>query len=261
MGRRLWVCFSETHSLKFVFLDTVTSTNDYAVTLIKQGEDSPFWVVAKTQTQGRGRRGRKWVSETGNLYCTGVYPVLNTPQLTGHLSFVAAIALVETLKDYLDETDLSIKWPNDVLVGGAKVAGVLLEIRNDKVLIGVGVNLINAPEDTPYPISCVLDNLVADVLLSAEPLMPTPESFLAVYASRFEHLYSELLAKGFHSIREKWLVYAKNIPGPVTVNLNLESFKGEAIGLGVNGELQVRGLNGTVRDVYAGDVFFNAASK
>lgn len=243
--------------MKFIFLDAVTSTNDYAATLIERGEPTPFWVSAKSQTAGRGRRGRHWVSIAGNLYCTGVYPALKTPQVTGHLSFVAAIALIETLKDYVKADTLSIKWPNDVLIKGAKCAGILLEARKDKILIGVGVNLMSAPSDTPYPASSVIDHIPHDVLSNPEPKVPNPETVLAVFASRFDDWYKKLIVNGFSPIREKWLSHAAHIPGNVTVHLANESFTGESIGLGANGELQVRLLNGTMRNIHAGDVFFN----
>jgi len=242
--------------LKFVFLGDVGSTNDEAVSYLEAGDKPPFWIAAKSQSAGRGRRGRSWQSDNGNLYCTGVYPVLNTPQLTGLLSFTAALALYDALETYIDPNDISIKWPNDVLVKGAKVAGILLEMRNNHVLVGIGVNLVSSPEGTPYPATSLLANMTEAQLSQTEPAIPTPESVLAVLAARFQHWHDTLIERGFVHLRQVWLLRAKNVPGNVTVNLSNESFKGRAIDMGPNGELQVRLMNGTIRNIHAGDVFF-----
>lgn len=251
--------------MRFVHLDEVGSTNDVAYQLATRDEGLPLWVTAKRQTAGRGRRGRAWTSDTGNLYCTGVYPALSTPQETGRLSFVAALSVAYMLTSYVDPRMVSIKWPNDVLISGAKVSGILLEAREGVVLVGIGVNLMHHPKDTPYPATDVLSHIEPKDLNGPEPALPTIETCVASVAARFDTLYHTLASGDFRTIRDLWRNQATPLPCPVSVVLPQERFSGTALDLGENGELQVELPDGTIRNVHAGDVFFenrddNAAS-
>jgi len=131
--------------LKFIEYDSLGSTNIEADRLFEGGEAAPFWVRADAQTQGRGRRGRDWVSPKGNFYGTAVYRFDGEPQDAAKLSFVAAIAVANALSAYTLKTAPTLKWPNDVLLDGRKVAGLLLEAKPGRVLIGIGVNLVSRP--------------------------------------------------------------------------------------------------------------------
>ena len=113
--------------MRILSFDQLDSTNSEAQRQLEAGAKLPLWVFAKMQTLGRGRRGREWVSQAGNLFCSGLYPLSETAAHDAQKSFVAALAIYDTLAEYVDPQLLSIKWPNDVLLDGKKVSGILLE--------------------------------------------------------------------------------------------------------------------------------------
>src|SRR6266481_4556190 len=129
-------------SAAVVFLDFVDSTNAQALRLARAGERGPLWIVAKTQTAGRGRRGRTWVSEPGNLYASLLLTDPAPPERFPELSFVAALALHDAIGGRTPglASRLVLKWPNDLLIDRNKFAGILVEGEGVAVAIGVGVN-------------------------------------------------------------------------------------------------------------------------
>src|SRR5262247_2040898 len=143
--------------------DALGSTNAEALTLARQGERGPLWVTARRQTAGRGRRGRSWVSEPGNLYATLLLTAPSPSEHWPELSFVAALAIHDAIVEVAADLKprLAIKWPNDLLLAGAKFAGILIEgeaSRGDQadgdegaVVVGIGVNCASHPADTEYP--------------------------------------------------------------------------------------------------------------
>jgi len=248
--------------LRFIELDTVDSTNFEAKRLAEQGDFGPLWIRADKQTAGRGRRGREWTSETGNLLCSGLYPHQGSAHQSAQISFAAALAVADTLEHYVPKNLISLKWPNDVLLDGKKTAGILLEsgqVHHHKfMVIGIGINLTHHPEGTMFPATHVMSYVAAADLAGPEPVMTGAQAVLAVLASRFGHWRHILMTKGFKPVGQAWTARAHNIPGPVTVRLPNESFTGEALGLDTNGALRVRLVDGTIRDVHAGDVFFGS---
>ena len=248
--------------MRFVSYATIDSTNSEAKRLAEQGDFGPLWIRADAQSEGRGRRGREWTSKTGNLFCSGLYPHDGTPQQAAQMSFVAALALADTLEAYLPKELISVKWPNDVLLAGKKTAGILLESGQTNhqkwIVIGIGVNLTHHPEGTEYPATHVLEHILPSDLETPEPIMTGAQAVLAILASRFDHWRHIFVTNGFEPIAEAWSVRAHNVPGPVTVRLPNESFEGDALGLDANGALRVRLAGGTIRDVHAGDVFFGS---
>ncbi len=243
--------------MKFITLDHVDSTNAEISRLAEKGELGPLWVRANSQTHGRGRRGREWVSQKGNLYCSGLFPHNGTLQETARISFVAALAVADCLGDYVTKDKISLKWPNDVLIDGLKSSGILLESGKDHFIVGIGINLTSHPPLTPYPATHILEHIEAGLLNSPEPIMTGPDAVLAVLAIRFEYWLNLLADEGFSSISKAWLSRAYNVPGKVKVRLPKEEFSGQALGLDDNGALRVRLENGTIRDVHAGDIFFS----
>ena len=248
--------------MRFISHETIDSTNLEAKRLAEQGDFGPLWIRADKQSAGRGRRGREWASETGNLFCSGLYPHQGTAQQSAQMSFVASLALADTLEHYVPKELISLKWPNDVLLGGKKTAGILLEsgqTHHQKwMVIGIGVNLNHHPEGTEFPATHVMAHIPRKALEVPEPIMTGPEAVLAILANRFDHWRHILMSKGFEPIGEAWTARAHNIPGPVNVRLPRERFSGEAMGLDANGALRVSLTDGTIRDVHAGDVFFGS---
>jgi BirA family biotin operon repressor/biotin-[acetyl-CoA-carboxylase] ligase len=244
--------------MKFFQYESLGSTNVKAAELFAKGEKPAFWVRAEEQTAGRGRRGRDWVSPKGNFYGTACYAFNGTPQEAAKISFVAAIAVAKALQAYTLKSAPSLKWPNDVLLAGQKVAGLLLEAKAGHVLIGVGVNLVSHPDGGTIPATHLLEHIDPDVLNRDEPEFTGADSFLAILASAFDAAFRKHLAYGFSATRADWTALASGLPGPVTVRLPDESFTGQAQSLLENGALRVALPDGTIRDVHAGDVFFGS---
>ena len=248
--------------MRFISYETLDSTNLEAKRLAEQGDFGPLWIRAGKQSAGRGRRGREWTSETGNLFCSGLYPHEGTAHQSAQMSFVAAIALADTLEHYVPEELITLKWPNDVLLAGKKTAGILLEsgqTHHQKwMVIGIGVNLTHHPSGTEFPATHLLEHIRAENLRGPEPIMTGAQAILAILANRFDHWWHVLGIKGFEPIGEAWTSRAHDVPGPVTVRLPNESFSGDALGLDANGALRVSLADGTIRDVHAGDVFFGS---
>ena len=142
---------------QLLHFETLDSTNEEAKRLAAQSVMQPHWILADTQSAGRGRRGRAWQSPKGNLMTTIYLPGRIETVKAGQLSFVAGLALADTVASLIGpDGAVSIKWPNDVLVGGAKISGILLESGGasdahlDWVCVGMGLNLAHFPDDTPY---------------------------------------------------------------------------------------------------------------
>jgi len=244
--------------VKFFQFDSLGSTNVEAHRLFESGEGTPFWVRADEQSSGRGRRGRDWSSPKGNFYGTACYAFDGSPQDAAKLSFAAAIATANALKAYTLTSRPSLKWPNDVLVDGRKIAGLLLEARPGCVLIGIGVNLLTHPETDKLPATHLIEHIATSALNADESEFTGPEGFLPIIANSFDKAFRKHLAYGFSATRADWTALAAGIPGPVTVNLPNESFSGQAQSLLENGALRVAAQDGTIRDIHAGDVFFES---
>jgi len=238
--------------VKVIRHPVLDSTNIEAKRLAETGNWGPLWVVADKQTAGTGRRGREWVSDTGNLFCTGLFPYEGDVASAARLSFAAALAVAETLDHYIDTNSISIKWPNDVLVGGEKVSGILLESGTDQeqlwVAVGIGINLMSAPQDTETPATHVLRHMSnnGDDLGNA----------LNILIERFEHWYGTYSKNGFEPLRTAWLERAQGLGGVVTVRIPNKTIQGTAIGLEADGALSVKTHCGEIVKIHAGDVFF-----
>lgn len=240
--------------MKFEYFETLGSTQDRVKDLASQRGFSTTWVRAGSQNAGRGRRGRQWVSKPGNLYASGLYAWTGDPAQKALSSFVVALAVAETLESYIDPAKISLKWPNDVLVNGAKIAGILLEAGEGWITIGVGINLEHHPEGLPYPVTHVLEHMSQDAMDKAEPLYAGPEPILAQMAQGVNAGLETLQTVGFMPIKEKWLSKAACLGESITINLGNQEISGVFETLAENGALRLRLANGTNRDVLAGDV-------
>ncbi|MEE9250220.1 MAG: biotin--[acetyl-CoA-carboxylase] ligase [Alphaproteobacteria bacterium] len=239
-------------------LDVVGSTNDEAMRLAAQGAGAGTLVWAKTQTRGRGRRGRSWASPHGNLYLSLVLRPDCPVATAGQLNFVAALGIGEALAALVPQCSaLHYKWPNDVLLDVRKVAGVLLESsgsgkdRFDWLVLGVGVNLRSFPEGTDYPATC-LEAEGAEAISVASMLASFCEAFLS-WLERWER-------EGFAPVRAKWLERATALGERIEVRLDAETLAGTFAGLDESGALILHKGGGQVLRITAGDVFFPSAA-
>lgn len=198
------------------------------------------------------------MSGHGNLYASGLFPAFDIPAQTAQLSFVAALSIADVITAYASDAAVTLKWPNDVLVGGAKISGVLLETgvfdSEPYVVVGIGLNLVNHPDTALYPATHLLAHMPEDSLSGPEPTFTGAEAVLAVLAARFEHWRAVHAEQGFAPIRTAWTARAHGLGQWGQV----DGTAAKLIGLGDNGELQVERESGTIETIFAGDVFFGA---
>ena len=209
-----------------IHLATVGSTNDW----LAGRPDLPdaSWVRADTQTGGRGRRGRPWVSVPGNLFAS----VLTRPQAgegpAQQLSFVAAVALAAALDRWVAPARLSLKWPNDVLLDGIKVAGILLEGGGGATIIGFGVNLAGHPPATERP---------ATSLPAVGIAAPAAAAVATLLDAAFAGVRAQWRDHGFAPVRTAWLARAAGLGAPIEARLGSENVPGIFSGLAADGAL------------------------
>ncbi len=214
----------------------------------------PTWIMARHQTAGRGRRGRVWASPEGHFAATFVYRPHGTAAQAALRSFFAANAVYEALAMKVDRDRLSLKWPNDVLLDGGKVAGILLESVGtatavDWLAIGIGVNLVQAPKD-------VRDAAFPPIGLEEAGGEPAdPDEFLSYLASNMateERLFAEL---GFGPIRKNWLRRAARLGEVITARMARDEITGRFETVDEAGQLVLETPKGQVR-IPAADVYF-----
>ena len=236
--------------------DRLDSTNAEGAR-IAAGLTGPAWVLAREQTAGRGRRARAWASPPGNFHGTLVLRPTESPDIVALRSFVAALALRDA---FVAITGLpqafALKWPNDVLLNGGKVAGILLESSTSgagvsALCIGIGVNLIAAPDATQ-----VEPGALRPVSLMAETgLRLTPEAFLNHLAPAYARWESVFTAEGFAPIRAEWLAHAARLGQRIIARTGRDTREGLFETVDASGNLVLRTEAGTIA-VPAAEVFF-----
>lgn len=261
-------------SYRLIAHETIGSTSAEAMRLAREGDPGRLWVVARAQSAGHGRRGRPWQTPSGNLAASLLMPVAATGGAVATLGFAAGLALDQAIRAVapgislrlaLDEAGegrdrVRLKWPNDVLVDGAKVAGILLEAATrpgdpreggSAVVIGIGVNVRHAPVGLPYP---------ATALAAAEPEVTAEALFAALSDAWVEQAGLWDGGRGFAAIRETWLARAAGLGGPIAVRLGTDVFRGTFETIDADGRLVVRAPDGHARTITAGEVHFGAAA-
>ena len=233
--------------------DVIDSTNEEAKRLAGAGEPGPVWISAARQTAGRGRRGRVWDSPTGNLAATLMLRPGKPAGECAQLSFVAAIAASAMLADFANAGDIRVKWPNDILAEGKKIAGILLESASQGgeaptwLAIGIGVNLAIHPEGTEFP---------ATSLKALGVTVPSADDALLHLAAHFAKWYEVWHGQGFAAIRDAWLVRAAGLGTRIRARLATQETHGVFEGIDETGALILRESVGQVRHISAGEVFF-----
>jgi BirA family transcriptional regulator, biotin operon repressor / biotin---[acetyl-CoA-carboxylase] ligase len=226
------------------------STNSEACRLAGAGETGPLWIAAARQTAGRGRRGRAWDAGHGNLAVTLLLRPQAPAVLIGQLSFAAALAVAEMASHFAPQAAITVKWPNDVLADGRKLAGILLESGSDPkglwLAIGIGVNLASFPQGTEFPATSLAQLGIA---------APSSDAALSVLAARFAHWYDAWMNQGFETVRAAWLARAAQLGGPIRARLPRETREGVFEGIDATGALLLN-EQGRVRAIAAGEVFF-----
>ena len=237
----------------------IGSTNAEALASAQTGEAGSVWYVTKDQRSGRGRRGREWSTQTGNLAATLLlvhdYPL----ELAATLSFVAGLSLVEAVEQLLPDTPtrFQLKWPNDVLADGAKLSGILLEsslLKDGRkaLVIGIGVNVLHSPEGVPYAVSNLKANGYSQ---GAEHLL---EALAERFAVNFA-LWND--GQGLEIIRTHWLRHAARLGEIIRVQSGGETLEGMFSSIDSQGHLVLSLPQGRKKTISAGEVFFGAETR
>ena len=226
--------------------DQLDSTNEEACRRAQAGETGPLWISAARQTVGRGRRGRNWETLTGNLAATLLLtpprPLAEWPQL----SFAAAIATADMVAECAPHARIAVKWPNDVLGDGRKLAGILLERAGAALAIGIGVNLAYFPAETEFPATALAE-------LGAGPV--AADAALAKLAVHFAKWYDIWVMQGFAPLRDAWLARAAGLGARIRARLPEGERFGLFEGIDESGGLLLNEA-GRIRTISAGEVFF-----
>lgn len=233
--------------------DSIGSTNEEAKHLARDGAAEATLVWALEQSAGRGRRGRAWISPRGNLYLSLILRPDCPAGSAAQLGFVAALAVGGALRAILPRIErLAYKWPNDVLINGRKIAGVLLEsetLAPEKlsfVVVGVGVNLTASPQGTEFPATSILEEGLGEVM---------PEVMLEEFAAHFQSWNMRWHAEGFAPVRAAWLATAAIARGePILVRLDALALCGRFLDIDHEGNLLLD-YAGECRRIAAGEVF------
>jgi BirA family biotin operon repressor/biotin-[acetyl-CoA-carboxylase] ligase len=246
--------------------DSVGSTNVEALGRARDGEQGPVWFVTSEQTAGRGRRHRPWIAPRGNLASSILETMEISPAIAATLGFAAGLALEAALRKVSleaslrsvgsDEMKFALKWPNDVLAANKKLAGILLEaeaVADNRlaVVVGIGTNVVAAPEATPTPATS-LKALGVDI--GAEELFGALSDAWAEYRGIWDH------GRGFADIRQKWLQRAAGLGQPVSIQSGGSAISGTFDTIDETGCMIVRASDGRRVPISAGDVYFGAAA-
>ena len=231
--------------------EALGSTNDEALRQAHAGARGPLWIVAREQSGGRGRQGRSWTSPPGNLHASLLLADPCPPARAPELGFVCGVALTRALRACAgDDTRLALKWPNDVLFGDAKVAGLLLEATTLDdgtlaVVAGFGVNCASHPDGLAYPATS-LDAALGRAI--------APEKILDALAAQMQEALALWRARGFAAIRADWLALAAHVGRPLRVADGSRMTCGRFSGLDVSGRLILATDAGPVT-LATGDIF------
>jgi BirA family biotin operon repressor/biotin-[acetyl-CoA-carboxylase] ligase len=232
----------------------IGSTNAEAFDLGRAGAPEGAAVIADEQTLGRGRLGRRWASPPGvNLYTSVILRPMIPPRDAHHLTFVAAVAVAEAVARVSPRRP-SVKWPNDVLVDGRKVAGILLEMDSEAdhvnfVVVGMGVNLNMGPNGLPSPLRAS-----AASLMGIGGVEVSRSEFVCALYSSLEKWYKGYTTSGFARALSAWRGYFASEGRPVKVASLGRALSGICAGVDADGALLVRAPSGAIERVISGDV-------
>jgi BirA family transcriptional regulator, biotin operon repressor / biotin---[acetyl-CoA-carboxylase] ligase len=246
--------------------DHIGSTNAEALARARDGERGPIWFVTSEQTAGRGRRHRAWIAPRGNLASSVLEVIDVSPSTAATLGFAAGLALEAALQKLSIEASLrsagsddmkfSLKWPNDVLAGRQKLAGILLEaetVADNRlaVVVGIGTNVVAAPEGTPTPATSLA---ALGVHVGAEELFATLSDSWAEFRGIWD------AGRGFGEIRRLWLERAAGLGQPVAIQTGSSTIQGTFDTLDETGCMVIRTADGKRVPISAGDVYFGSAA-
>lgn len=240
------------------FFDEIDSTMLEARRRAERGDLGPVWLIARHQSVGRGRRGRAWMSFDGNLLATYLFATTRTPAEIALLGFATGVGISETIEAMGGVGRATLKWPNDVLIDGAKAAGILIDSGalgggGLWVALAFGLNIAAAPRAIDQPTSSVR------MVIAHDAATPSPLDVFNALRPRLEAWATRLADEGFEPLRQAWLARAHGLGQDVRVLQGEHTLEGRFAGLSARGELELDTPSGR-RLIAAGDVFFPKAA-
>lgn len=233
-----------------VLYETLDSTSLEAKRRAEAGGRGPLWIAAIEQSAGYGRRGSAWEQAAGDVAASFLFDPQAPREALGQLSFVAALAGADALRRFAPKAPVSLKWPNDILVDGGKIAGLLLELierpAGPLVALGLGVNIVSKPGTADYPAARLID------WLGGAPA-PAPKDFVKVFDEAFDAWRGRWRKEGFEPIRTEWLSLAAKKGEKIRVRLPAGTLEGVFADLDSTGAL-VLDCDGETRLISAGAV-------
>lgn len=220
------------------------STNDDARALILAGIADNTVIIAEEQTKGRGRQQREWVSRRGNLFCSFIVHPQQDIKDFPFYSFMMALSVLDAVQHFLPAAKVQVKWPNDILVDEKKIAGLLLEIEGNALIIGVGINCVSAPDNTTFPATHFLQ----------ENTKLSPKECLTKLCEDFSYWHAVFDQDGFDPIRASWKNHAFRWQQEIAVRRKNSHIQGKLIDLAADGALILETPDGLQR-ITAGDVW------
>ncbi|WP_265017366.1 biotin--[acetyl-CoA-carboxylase] ligase [Wolbachia endosymbiont (group A) of Epistrophe grossularia] len=226
----------------------VSSTNEEALDLIDKGISNETVIIADKQTEGRGRTGKSWISPEGNLYASLIINQETDVSKLTELTFVTALAVGNTLLSFISDSNVQHKWPNDILIDGKKISGILLEKRSDSnwLIIGIGINVNHAP----LPGTTCISNYGESV---------SNMDLLKELIINFNKLRKQWLFDGFYAIREMWLKKAFKMNEQISVKLADKLYEGIFADIDKSGKLVLQQKDGSLIYFDAGELFIDNA--
>ncbi len=213
----------------------------------RAGAAEGLWIQAERQSGGRGRLGRTWESPSGNLFASTLVRLRAGDPPASTLAFVAALAVYDTVAPYLADKAPQLKWPNDVLVEGKKLCGMLLERYEDAVIVGIGINIAAAPDIPGREVTCLHD--------AGAPKSLDAAMLVGELAQKFQHICDEWRNKPISNTLDKWQRNAHKTGTEIKISREgANHLTGTFIGIDINGSLKIRTNDGAVQVIHAGDV-------
>lgn len=239
---------------KILHAKEVDSTNDEAKKLALVDPSEGTVVIADSQKKGRGRLGRKWISEKGKGICLSIVirPYINPTKLP-LITYFSSVAVVRSIRG-LTGLEAKIKWPNDIMIAGKKAGGILTEVINTPkfgkaVIVGMGINVNNSISSFPQSIKRGVTSLKFELGSGVDI-----RKFVALLIGELDKLYQSFLHRRFSDITGEWMANSQTMGEWVTVKTETGEIEGMAESLGREGELNIRIAGGKIRKVYSGDV-------
>lgn len=239
---------------KLMFFDRIDSTNNEALRLAKKSVQEDYVIIAKTQTNGRGTKTKYWQSIAGNLHFSILIRTTVSISRITELPFLTSIVLKEAISEFMDMSktleNITLKWPNDVLLKGRKVSGILIESICIKgityVIIGVGINTHFSPD---------IPNVPTTSLLSEGGILNDLDNFITKVVDKFYFFYSKWIEEfSFNNLKTRWLKSAHNLNKPLTLDNGIQRFSGIFRGIDNKGKICIELRNQNLLSFSSGKI-------